>query len=296
MILLFGGGGQLGQELSRLASERKIALTSLSRAQADIADSDQVTHAIQRVKPDFVINAAAYTNVDRAEDEYEAALQANAHGPGILARCCELANTPLVHFSTDYVFDGTKEGPYREDDPVAPTGAYGRSKAIGENLVRSAHPMHLIFRTSWVYGEFGRNFCKTILHLAGIRDELRVVADQRGCPTSTRQIADAVFSIAPRVRDHAAPWGTYHLAGAGVTTWFEFAKEIVSVQARYTHKSPDVIPIESDAYAAKAKRPLNSALDCSLLMRTFDVELSTWQPECERVIAALRKAHAPAQY
>ena len=200
MILVFGGNGQLGRELTRASAARQIPLTALSRAQADISDRTAVHAAFASQRPSLVVNAAAYTKVDLAETEPEAARQGNELGPAIVGDACAAAGVPLVHISTDYVFDGRKLGAYVEGDPIAPIGAYGRSKAAGERAVRQATAQHLIMRTSWVYGEFGQNFLKTMLRLATTRDELRVVDDQRGCPTSTRDLADAILRIAPRPR------------------------------------------------------------------------------------------------
>lgn len=287
MILVFGGDGQLGRELSRGATERDLPLAALSRAQADIADAAQVAHALRRHAPTIVVNAAAYTHVDRAEDDHAAAFRANAEGPGVLAAACREADVPLVHVSTDYVFDGSKRDPYVETDPIAPVSAYGRSKAAGEAAVREAMPQHLILRTSWVYGEFGHNFLKTILRLARERDELRIVADQHGCPTSTRDLADAILSIAPRLRDADAPYGTYHFTGGGSTSWHGLAQRIVAVQSRYTNRHPAVIPIRTQDYPTRARRPLNSRLDCSRFATVFGFSPQPWPQECERVTEAL---------
>jgi dTDP-4-dehydrorhamnose reductase len=198
VILVFGGGGQLGQELARIAPQREVALTALTHAQADVGDRAAVGAALDTYHPALVVNAAAYTNVDRAETETSAAFAANAQGPAVLASACVDAQVPLLHVSTDYVFDGRRARPYRESDPINPINAYGRSKAAGEAAVRKAHPRHVILRTSWLYSEFGNNFLKTIVRLAQEREELRVVADQRGSPTSTRDLANAILRIAPR--------------------------------------------------------------------------------------------------
>lgn len=290
MILVFGGGGQLGQELSRSAAHRNIALTALPRSEVDIADAAQVNAAIRRYKPDVVVNAAAYTNVDQAEDDYETALRANAQGPAVLAAACHAADMPLVHVSTDYVFDGTKPEPYVETDAIAPIGAYGRSKAEGEAAVRAAAAKHLIIRTAWVYGEFGKNFLKTVVRLASERDELRIVADQHGCPTSTAGLASAILSIAPRLQSENTPWGTYHFSGTGVTSWHGFAEWIVAAQARHTNRKPKVVPITTADYPTRATRPANSALDCSLFQRAFGITPEAWTIDSERVTNALMRA------
>jgi dTDP-4-dehydrorhamnose reductase len=287
VILVFGGGGQLGQELNRSAASSNIALTALPRSEVDIADPAQVKAAIRHYKPDVVVNAAAYTNVDQAEDDYETALRANACGPRVLASACYAADTPIIHVSTDYVFDGTKPEPYTETDSVAPIGAYGRSKAEGEAAVRATAQKHLIIRTAWVYGEFGKNFLKTVLKLASERDELRIVADQQGNPTSTGEIASAILSIAPRLQSKDAPWGTYHFSGSGVTSWHGFAEWIVAAQARHTRRKPTVRPIPTRDYPTKAARPANSALDCSLFTKMFGITPALWTVESERVINAL---------
>ena len=287
MILVFGGNGQLGQELARSAAERGIALVALLRSDADIADTAEVEAAIAHHRPDIVVNAAAYTNVDQAEDEYAIALRANAHGPATLAAACRAADLPLIHISTDYVFDGSKNGAYVETDPIAPIGAYGRTKAAGEAAIRDTWAKHVILRTAWVYGEFGRNFLKTILRLARERDELRIVADQHGCPTSTGDIASAILSIAPRLRNTDGPWGTYHFSGSGVTSWHGFAERIVAAQACHTQRKPPVLPIATHQYPTKAVRPANSALDCSLFTRVFGITPTPWMIESERVTDAL---------
>ena len=290
MILVFGGNGQLGQELARKAVEHSAALTALLRSEADIANADQVDAAMRRYKPGIVVNAAAYTAVDQAEDEYDIALRANAQGPAILAAACQSADIPLIHISTDYVFDGKKNGAYRETDAIAPIGAYGRSKAEGETAVRDGMPKHLIIRTSWVYSEFGKNFLKTILRLAKERDELRVVADQHGSPTSTAALASAILSIAPQLRNENTRWGTYHLSGTGVTSWHGFAEWIVAVQARHTNRKPKILPITTQDYPTKAARPANSALDCTLIRHAFGIAPEVWIKDSERVTDALMRA------
>jgi dTDP-4-dehydrorhamnose reductase len=236
-------------------------------------------------RPTVVVNAAAYTRVDLAEKEPEAARLGNEIGPGVIAEACAAARTPLIHISTDYVFDGSKHGPYAETDPVAPLGVYGATKAAGEEAVRKRLAEHLIIRTSWVYGAYGNNFLKTMLRLAGERDELRVVADQRGCPTSTGDIADAILQIAPRLCSDF--YGLYHFAGAGSASWHEFASRIVDAQAPFTGRHPKVIAITTADYPTPARRPANSVFDCGKFERTFGVSPRHWTTETDSVVKGL---------
>jgi dTDP-4-dehydrorhamnose reductase len=286
-VILVFGNGQLGQELTRMGASRQAPLVTLSRAQADITDRTAIAEALQQHAPDLVVNAAAYTKVDLAETEVEAARQGNELGPAIIAEACAAAGVPLLHISTDYVFDGRKLDAYVEGDPVAPTGVYGRSKAAGERAVRAVAAQHLILRTSWVYGEFGHNFLKTMLRLATTREELRVVADQRGCPTSTRDLADAILRIAPRLIERDEVWGTYHFAGSGVTTWHGFASRIVAAQAPITGAKPRVTAITSAEFPTPARRPANSELDCRLFARTFGFTGRPWTEETDAITALL---------
>ncbi len=291
-VILVFGRGQLGAELDRAAASRHVALTALAHDEADIADAVAVERAIAHHRPYLVVNAAAYTKVDLAETETEAARRGNEIGPGVIARACAAAAVPLIHISTDYVFDGTKLGAYLESDPIAPLGAYGRSKAAGETAVRGVLQDHVMLRTSWVYGEFGHNFLKTMLRLAASRDELRVVADQRGCPTSTRDLADAILKIAPRLTAREAVWGTYHFAGTGATTWHGFASRIVAAQASLTGRRPPVIPITTAEFPTPARRPANSELDSSLFARTFGFRARPWEEEADAITRALVAATA----
>ena len=283
MILVSGGDGQLGRELSRAAARRCIALTALSHARADIGDPDAVAGALNAHKPGLVVNAAAYTNVDGAESNSSVAWQANVHGPGVLAQACAQADIPLLHISTDYVFDGQKVGAYVEDDPTSPINAYGRSKLLGEEIIRRQQARHIILRTSWLYGEFGKNFLKTIIRLAQQRDELRIVADQRGSPTSTRNLADAILRIAPPLVTNERIWGTYHFAGSGVTSWHGFASCIVAAQAPLTGRKPKVTAITTEDFPTPARRPANSELDCSRFERTFGFRGRLWAEEAAEI-------------
>ena len=209
-LLVAGAGGQVGHELRRLQWPAGYAVVALDRAGLDIAGHDAVFAAMARHSPDLVINAAAYTAVDKAESEPEAAQAGNCDGPANLAAACREAGVPLIHISTDYVFDGSKEGPYREDDPVKPLGAYGRTKEAGDRAVREALREHVIVRTAWVYSAHGHNFVKTMLRVGAERPVLRVVADQRGCPTSAADIAGALASIVERIAAGEESWGAYH--------------------------------------------------------------------------------------
>lgn len=287
MILLFGAGGQLGQELVARATFRSVPLQALTRAEIDIADEAAVRGAIARARPSVIVNAAAYTKVDKAESEPDAARRANAIAPALLARAARAADAALVHISTDYVFDGSKTGAYTEADPVSPLGVYGRSKAEGEDAVRAALPRHLIVRTSWVYGAYGHNILKTVLRLAAERDELRFVADQRGCPTSTHDLAEAILGIAPRLAAREPLSGTYHFAGTGATTWHGFVERVVAAQAAFTGRRPRVTPITTADYPTPARRPANSELDSSLFAATFGIRAAPWERRVEATVTQL---------
>jgi dTDP-4-dehydrorhamnose reductase len=287
VILVFGGTGQLGRELVRAAAARKVALQALARDEADIADARAVAAALARWKPELVVNAAAYTNVDGAETHFAEARRGNEVGPAVIAEACAAAGAAMVHISTDYMFDGGRDGAYRESDPVRPINAYGRSKAAGEDAVRHALDRHVILRTAWLYSEFGRNFLKTILRLAETRDELRIVADQHGSPTSARELAEAILHIAPRLAAEPRLAGTYHFTAGGATTWHGFADCIVTAAAPITGRQPLVTPIATADYPTPAKRPANSRLDCSLFIQTFGLAPRPWSEAVQATTRAL---------
>ncbi|MCI0466732.1 MAG: dTDP-4-dehydrorhamnose reductase, partial [Beijerinckiaceae bacterium] len=238
-------------------------------------------------EPRLVVNAAAYTAVDKAESEPEAAFAANSAGAEAAARAAALRQVPILQLSTDYVFDGTKKGAYRETDPAAPLGIYGKSKAEGEARVRKANPHHFILRTSWVYGRFGSNFLKTILRLSREREELRIVADQRGCPTATADLAEAILAIDRALAAGIDSPGTYHFAGDGVTSWHGFASLIVEVQAQETGRRPSVMPVSTAEYPTPARRPANSELDSRLFASAFGCRASPWQTRVRETVQSL---------
>lgn len=283
-ILLFGGSGQIGYELRRTLMPLG-EVTAPSHAEADFADPDSLRALLRRAEPQLVVNAAAYTDVERAEDESELATQVNGVAPGVIAEETARRGALLVHYSTDYVFDGTKPGPYGEDDPASPVNAYGAGKRTGETAIAAAGAGHLILRTSWVYAMRGRNFLRTVLRLARSCPELAIVADQRGAPTWARAIAKATAAILARGWRPAdgliAPSGIYHLTAAGETTWHGFASEIV----RLAHArdpdfpAPPVQPIATADYPTRAKRPANSILDNARLAATFGVALPDWRDQ-----------------
>lgn len=285
-ILVLGAGGQVGQELMGLATARGAAAVGFDR-EVDITNPAAVIGAIADHRPRLVVNAAAYTAVDKAESEEELATDVNAKGPRVVAEAAATHDVPLLHISTDYVFDGSKAGAYVETDPVAPLGVYGRSKAQGEAAVRASAPRHVILRTAWVYGRFGGNFLKTMLRLAGERDRLRVVADQRGCPTATADIAAAILAVDAGLAENPAIVGLFHFAGSSVTTWHGFAEEIVAAQSEYTGRTPPVDAITTADYPTPARRPANSQLDSSLFAKTFGYQAQDWRHRTREVVADL---------
>jgi len=285
-ILLTGAYGQVGWELTRRSRKRGFAVEATDVDVFDITDPRAVEEKVCGQGWELVVNCAAYTAVDRAESEPELALAVNRDGPANLAAACGKAHIPLVHISTDYVFDGSKQGPYRETDPVLPLGVYGRSKAEGDTEVRSRLREHIILRTSWVYGVHGNNFVKTMLRLGQERRVLRVVNDQQGCPTNAADLAEVILAIAGRCDRN--PWGTYHYSGKGVTTWHGFAEAIFAEAQKYTSLLVErVEPIPSAQYPTPAKRPANSVLDCSLFTSTFGIEPRPWRESLAEVIHGL---------
>lgn len=283
-ILLIGAGGQVGSDLlPRLASLGELVATTrsgelqASRCEAlDVADPDAVRATITELQPDVVVNATAYTAVDRAESEPDLADAVNRLAPQAMARACTEVGARFVHFSTDYVFDGNATEPYVEDDPVGPTGVYGATKAAGEQAVREACPGALILRTAWVYSMHGHNFLRTMLRLAGERDELRVVADQIGCPTPSWLIADVAAELVARSRPAA---GIFHLVTRGRTSWHGFAAAIVDEACRHglITATPRVTAITTAEYPTPARRPPWSVLDPSRLEAMLGRELSDWR-------------------
>ena len=299
-VLVFGANGQVGQELLRaLAPLGRVIATTRSGKLADgseceAADFNQpeiLPALLDRLSPSVVINAAAYTAVDRAEQEPEAAFLANAKAPGIIARWCADHGVPMVHYSTDYVFNGEGVAPYREDELTAPLGVYGTSKRDGEEAVRAAGGRHLIFRTAWVYASHGGNFLRTMLRVGAERDELRVVADQVGTPTPAALIADVTVQALLHPGQLS---GTWHLTASGQTSWHGFA-EAIFAEAKaqgLLAKTPVVHPITSAEYPTPAKRPSWSVLDNRKLQQDFGIVLPPWEAGLQRVIGELAAASA----
>jgi dTDP-4-dehydrorhamnose reductase len=282
-LLVLGAGGQLGQALVTAAGASRLAAIGLTRQQLDVTDRDGVIETLRRLRLAGVINAAAYTAVDRAESEPERAFAVNRDGAGLIAEACAALDIPLLHVSTDYVFDGTRVGSYREDDAMAPLSVYGVSKAEGEALVRR-HQRAAVVRTSWLFGAKGNNFVKTILRLAGERPELRVVADQHGCPTATDDLAAALIALADKMRTNRALAGVFHYAGAGAVSWHEFAETIVALARPLTGHAPRVVPIATQDYPTAARRPRNSVLACARIS-ALGIAPTPWQPSLATVIA-----------
>ena len=268
MILVFGTTGQVATELRSLAP----GAVFLARAEADLTDPDACAAAIRRQIPTAVINAAAYTAVDKAEGDEATAMQVNAAAPTAMARVCVALAIPLVHLSTDYVFDGAGTLPFAPDHPTAPLGAYGRSKLLGEQGVRASGGVHVILRTSWVFSAHGSNFVKTMLRLGQTRETLTVVSDQVGGPTPARAIAQACLSIVDQVTQAPDKSGTYHFAGAPDTNWADFARAIFAETGGRTN----VTNIPASAYPTPAARPANSRLDCNTLETTFGISRPDW--------------------
>ncbi|MFN4283277.1 MAG: dTDP-4-dehydrorhamnose reductase [Alphaproteobacteria bacterium] len=291
-LLVFGGDGQLGRALAEATSPQNGGwrVTTVSRAAADIADADQVARAIDAHEPAMVVNAAAYTAVDKAESESEAAYRANRDGAGIVAHAAAEALVPVLHLSTDYVFDGEASRPWREDDPIRPLGVYGASKAAGEEAVRDAARRHVILRTSWVFGVHGTNFVKTMLRLGAERPALKIVADQVGRPTSAHDLAGAILAIAARQSagvSSGALYGTFHFANEGAVSWCEFAREIFAQSARRGGPAPAIEAIATSGYPTPAKRPAYSVLDCDKLRRLYGIQPRPWQAALADVLARL---------
>jgi len=275
-ILVTGVNGQVGGAIMALKDDYPFVLIPISRAEWNMAkEPEKVAELIEQHQPDIVINPAAYTNVDGAEGNKETAFSVNAAAVCELAKACQQANIPLLHVSTDYVFDGTKETPYTEDDPINPINVYGKSKAEGERRVREVLNAHIILRTSWVFSSAGKNFVTTMRRLGKERDELKIVDDQRGGPTSADCIANVLMDIASQyLQGKAISWGTYHYAGSPIISWYEFAKAIFETEAE-VHR-PKITPCASTEYPTKAPRPKNSALSTARIKRKMGVLECDW--------------------
>jgi dTDP-4-dehydrorhamnose reductase len=288
-VLQFGTTGQLATELIRQAEAHPVELTALSRVEADFNDAEQVARVVWARKPDLVINAAAYTAVDQAEADVETAFEVNAQSPAAIAAVCGASGPAMVHFSTDYVFDGEADEPYRETDPTNPLSAYGRSKLSGEQLVLAACPRALVLRTSWVVSAHGRNFVKTVLRLAAEAGPLRIVDDQFGRPTSAADLAGFVLAQAAGLA--AAPagdprFGLVHFANAGEVSWRGFAEAIV--QAALGAAAPPVAGIATADYPTAAVRPKRGTLDTSKLEAVFGYSPRPWRAALAEIVAELK--------
>ncbi|CAG2095016.1 dTDP-4-dehydrorhamnose reductase [Xanthomonas euroxanthea] len=297
--LVFGANGQVGAELLRaLAADGSVQATTRSGQlpdgsaceTADLDAPQTLTALLDRVSPSHVVNAAAYTAVDRAEQDRASALRVNATSPGVIAAWCASRDVPLVHYSTDYVFDGRGTAPYPEDAPTSPLGVYGETKLAGEQAIRASGAQHLILRTAWVYASHGANFLRTMLRVGAERDELRVVADQVGTPTPAALIADVTAQLLRQRRPDTS--GTWHLTATGQTSWHGFAEAIFqeAVSAGLLSRAPRVVPITTADYPTPAQRPAYSRLSIDKLQRDFDIVLPDWRVGLQRVIAEIAAA------
>ncbi len=305
-VLLLGANGQVGRELRRalqgegqhptLATRDGTLFDGDTCETGDLSQPDALAELCERAQPEIIVNAAAYTAVDRAEDEPELAQRINGEAPGVIGRWAATHGALVVHYSTDYVFDGRDPRPRREDDPVAPLGVYGHSKRAGEIALQASGAAHLIFRTAWVYAAHGHNFLRTMLRLGAERDQLNVVDDQHGTPTPAALIADVTATALTRWNSwdetrRQDAIGIHHLVADGETSWYGFARAIMqrAVQAGLLPHAPDVVAIGSEAFPTRAQRPAWSTLDTRRLRDTFDITLPTWQSGLDTVIAELAR-------
>lgn len=280
MILVFGNTGQVARKIADLRDGRE--MIAVGRDTADFCMPELCAEVVRTVKPSVVLNAAAYTNVDLAEEEGSLALTVNATSPGAIATACADMGIPFCHVSTDYVFSGTGSEPHKPDDPLNPQNAYGRTKLAGERAIRAAGGAHAILRTSWVFSEYGSNFVKTMLRLSETHDALKVVDDQIGGPTPARGIAAALLTLADALRD-GHKGGVYHYSGAPDSSWAEFAREIF----RQAGRDVSVTGIPTAEYPTPAARPLNSRLDCRTILTEFGIEQPKWQIDLSHILKEL---------
>jgi dTDP-4-dehydrorhamnose reductase len=281
-IMLTGRQGQVGWELERVLPELG-EVFAFGRDELDLANPDQVREKVRLLKPDIVVNAAAYTEVDKAEEEPELAMTINGIAPGILAEEARGIGALLVHYSTDYVFDGTKEKPYTEEDEPCPLNVYGKTKLAGERAIQATWDKHLIFRTSWVYGLRGRNFLLTILKLAKEREEIRVVDDQVGAPTWSKRIAMVTIEILKKTfcagNKPESTLGLFNITNKGSCSWYGFAREILASSGDILLQKKSLVPIPSEEFPTRATRPRNSRLDCSKAEESFGIQLPHWRDD-----------------
>jgi dTDP-4-dehydrorhamnose reductase len=287
-FLLLGGSGQVGIELRRLSWPEGARLVAPPRQEVDLESPSGLLDIVAARPWTAIINCAAYTAVDRAEAERARAWQVNAAAPQVLAAATAARGIPLIHVSTDYVFDGGKRGPYVEDDAIAPLNFYGESKAGGEQAVRRENERHVIVRTSWVFSAHGTNFVKTMLRLGRERPALRIVADQHGCPTAASDLATALQTLVLKLTSSVAPtYGTFHLCNAGPTTWYDFAAAIFEEAAKAGIRVPSLEPIITAEYPTAARRALNSVLDCSRVLRVYGIAMGPWRPALRATLAQI---------
>lgn len=281
-ILVFGGNGQLGQCLQVAGDDRSMVF--LSSKEADICNEVQLEQLFSQYVPSHVINCAAYTAVDKAEDEIEEANKINAIGPGILAKLCKRFNTVLIHISTDFVFEGNQTGLLSEECPTHPTGVYGKTKLDGEVLIQETWEKHIIIRTSWLYSEYANNFAKTMLRLSQDRDELKVVADQVGTPTYAPDLAKVLWQIAGSVDEK---YGLYHYSNEGVASWYDFAYAIFEL----SDTNIRLLPIKTEDFPTKAKRPPYSVMDKSKIKEQFNLVIPNWRDSLKVCLQRLQEMH-----
>lgn len=283
-LLVTGQAGQVARAMEKAGSD-DFVVTCVGRPELDLTDPASVRSAIERHKPNIVVNPAAYTAVDKAESEIELAYAINRDGAGSVAAAAAQVGVPIVHISTDYVFGGDKAEPYRETDPTGPTGVYGASKLAGEQAVAAANPAHVVLRTAWVYAPWGHNFARTMLRLAGDRDAVQVVADQQGTPTYAPDIAQAILAVCRTLTDHphSAGWrGVFHMTNSGATTWAGFATEVFAQSAALGGPTARVEPITTADYPTAARRPANSRLNTDRFAETFGFSMTDWRDAVAR--------------
>ncbi|MDR6816460.1 dTDP-4-dehydrorhamnose reductase [Neorhizobium sp. 2083] len=291
-----GFRGQVVQSLLENASSRSdVEIIPVGRPELDLAKPETIAATVEAARPDLIVSAAAFTGVDLAETDAATAISINADGPGELARVAATLRIPIIHLSTDYVFDGNKSSPYGESDPVAPLGVYGRSKLMGEQNVAAATEDHAILRTAWIYSSFSRNFLRTMLKIAATKEEVRIVEDQIGNPTSAIDIADTVIAVGQNLLASSDPAvrGIFHVAGTGAASWADFADEIFRISAANGGPSAKVIRIPTSEYPTLARRPANSQLDCSKLHKCHGIVMPDWQASTESVV---RRALQPVTF